>query len=405
MSNTTRIDRRTALAGALAAGLASGAAVTASAASEAQGAAGTRKSMGKAAPAPRMRAWEVGERGADLTLRMVERPIPVPGPGQVLLRVLATGINAVDIAAITGQFFNVGGPTMIPLQDNASEVVALGPGVSGFAIGDRVTTTLYIEWITGAWDTAYMRSMPGLGIDGFLAEYVLMPATTLVHLPARLDDVQACTLAIAGLTAWRALAIEAKVKPGETVVTTGTGGVSTFNLQIAKMFGARVIVTSSSDEKLERMKSLGADLTINYRTTADWAQAVLDLTGGQGADVVLNNVGWPETVNSLRACRSSARLIHIGSGRSRTPMPNWPNMITKNVWMKSFTMAGRNMLENFLAAMQHNSLVPIVDRVFAFEEAPDAVRFMQSGDRIGKIAIRVAAESPRPAPTAAGAAR
>jgi NADPH:quinone reductase-like Zn-dependent oxidoreductase len=208
--------------------------------------------------------------------------------------------------------------------------------------------------------------------------------------PARLSNEQACTLAIAGLTAWRALAFEAKVKPGETVVTTGTGGVSTFNLQIAKLFGARVIVTSSSDEKLARLRALGADVGINYKTTPDWPQAVLDATGGRGAEVVLNNVGWPEMANSLRACCSSARLIHIGASRERTVMKNWPNMITKNVWIKSFTMAGRAMLEHFLRSMEATDLVPVVDKVFAFDQAREAVEFMEAGAHIGKVVIKVA---------------
>lgn len=337
-----------------------------------------------------IRAWEVGERRPELTLRLVRRPCPEPGAGEVLLRVLATGINSIDVATLTGEAFRVGGPTMIPLPDNCCEVIALGPGVTGLQPGDRVTTTLYIEWITGRWDIAYMRSMPGLGTDGFLTEYAVMPASTLVKVPARFTDEQACTLAIAGLTAWRALAIEARVKPGETVVTTGTGGVSAFAVQIARLFGARVIVTSSSDAKLARMRSLGAQSGINYRRTPDWAQAVLDLTDGRGAEVVLNNVGWPEMVNSLRACRSSARLIHVGASREATRMKSWPNMIQKNIWIKSFTMAGRDMLEDFLRSMEHADLVPVVDRVFPFEQAIEAVRFMQAGSHVGKVVIRVA---------------
>ena len=379
MKSVTEINRRTAL------GLGLGTALTATAA-----AAAAKARHGKlpaAVHAARMQAWEVGDRTGELTLRLVEKAVPVPGPGQVLLKVLATGINSIDVAMMRGIAFKVGPPTMVPLQDNVSTVVAVGPGVAGLAVGDRVTTTLYIEWTTGPWNTAYTRSMPGLGIDGFLAEYAVMPAATLVKVPAHFSNEEACTLAIAGLTAWRALVIEAKVKPGETVVTTGTGGVSAFNLQIAKLFGARVIVTSSSDAKLTRMRALGADLTINYRSTPDWAQEVLRLTNGRGADVVLNNVGWPEMVNSLTACGSSARLIHIGASRDRPVMTNWPNMITKNVWIKSYTMAGRAMLEHFMRAMEHTTFKPVVDKVFPFEQALEAVKFMESGDHIGKVVI------------------
>jgi NADPH:quinone reductase-like Zn-dependent oxidoreductase len=381
MKNGNEINRRAAL------GLGLGTALTGTAALAA-----AKPRLGQlpertASAALRMRAWEVGDRTGELTLRLVEKPVPVPGHGQVLLKVLATGINSIDVAMLRGRAFKVGTSAMVPLQDNVSSVAAIGAGVTNLAVGDRVTTTLYIEWTTGPWNTAYTRSMPGLGIDGFLADYALMPAATLVKVPAHFSNEAACTLAIAGLTAWRALVIEAQVKPGETVVTTGTGGVSAYNLQVAKLFGARVIVTSSSDAKLERMRALGADLTINYRTTPDWAQEVLRLTNGRGADVVLNNVGWPEMVNSLTACGSSARLIHIGASRERTVMSNWPNMIMKNIWIKSYTMAGREMLEHFMRAMEHSTLKPVVDRVFPFEQAVEAVQFMESGDHIGKVVI------------------
>lgn len=375
MSSRPRINRRTALGLGLGIGLGAGAGVAAPL---------------DAGNGGRMRCWEVGERtpGA-LTLHRAERPIPVPGPGQVLLKVRATGINAVDVAALHGVIFKVGGPTLIPLQDNVSDVVALGPGVTEFAPGDRVTTTLYIEWINGPWNSGYMRSMIGLGVDGFLTEYAVMPAATLARVPARFTNEEACTLAIAGLTSWRALSVEAKLLPGETVVTTGTGGVSTFGVQIAKMLGARVIVTSSSDAKLARMRELGADVGINYRTTPDWAAEVRKATGGRGADVVMNNVGWPEMMNSLRACGPNARLIHVGSGPPRADMTNWPNLTENNVWIKAFTMAGRNMLGGFLSALEHTTLKPVVERVFDFDDAPDAVRFMETTDRIGKIVIRI----------------
>jgi NADPH:quinone reductase-like Zn-dependent oxidoreductase len=381
MKNGNEINRRAAL------GLGLGTVLTGTAALAAAKPRHGQLPERAATAALRMRAWEVGDRTGELTLRLVEKPVPVPGTGQVLLKVLATGINSIDVAMLRGRAFKVGTSAMVPLQDNVSSVAAIGAGVTNLAVGDRVTTTLYIEWTTGPWNTAYTRSMPGLGIDGFLADYALMPAATLVKVPAHFSNEAACTLAIAGLTAWRALVIEAQVKPGETVVTTGTGGVSAYNLQIAKLFGARVIVTSSSDAKLERMRALGADLTINYRTTPDWAQEVLRLTNGRGADVVLNNVGWPEMVNSLTACGSSARLIHIGASRDRTMMTNWPNMIMKNIWIKSYTMAGREMLEHFMRAMEYSTLKPVVDKVFPFEQAVEAVQFMESGDHIGKVVI------------------
>lgn len=386
MTESVDLQRRAALG----AGLGTALAVVSKSAAAAPTPGASKSSL----PTGSMRVWEMGPRAnRQITLRLASRPIPTAGPGQVVLKVLATGINAVDLSAIKAAqpLFASGPQTQIPLQDNVSIVAALGPGVTTLSVGDRVTTTLYTEWTSGPWDVAYMRTMPGLRTDGFLAEYVVMPANTLVPVPAHFSDEGAATLAIAGLTAWRALAIEAKVRPGETVVTTGTGGVSVFNIQLAKILGARVIVTSSSDDKLTRVKALGADELINYRTTPDWATEVLKRTDGRGANVVLNNVGWDEMTSSLRACASNARVIHIGAGPAKAPIPNWPNMIGKNIWVKSFTMAGREMLEHMLRALRNVRLEPIVDRVFPFEQAVDAVRFMEKSSHIGKVVIRVGA--------------
>lgn len=335
-----------------------------------------------------MRAWEIGDRSADLTLRLVERPIPEPGPGEVLVRVDATGLNARDLWLMRQE--NV--PHRVPCSDNVGTIAALGPRVTKVAVGQRVVANHYANWVAGDWDESHEECDHGDNFDGFLAEYAVVQAAACARISDRLPDEQAAVLNTAGLTAWRALAIDAQPQPGETVLTLGTGGVSVFGLQVAKWFGARVIITSSSDAKLERMRSLGADATINYRTHPDWAREVLHLTSGKGADVVLNNVGYPEIEPCLAACANGARVIHIGAARRQVEFGPLPNLFVKGCSIKGIANGSRQMLEGFLAAGDTNGLRPLVDKVFPFEQAIAAVRAMEGSDRVGKLAIRVSGD-------------
>ena len=337
-----------------------------------------------------MKAYEMGDLKSDLTLRAVERPIPEPQFGQLLVKVHATGLNARDSMILRGQF-GAKNADHIPLSDNVGEVAALGPGVTGFAIGERVTVTHYAHWLEGDWDAAYNGYDLGNNVDGFLAEYALAPANAVVKISNRLSDVEACTLSIAGLTAWRALAVEARPQPSEYVLTIGTGGVSVFGLQIAKMFESKVIITSSSDAKLSKMKDLGADLFVNYKTSANWAKEVMEITGGRGADVILNNVGYPELENCFIAAGNNARCIHIGASRAVTEMNPLQNFFMKDCSIKGIANGSRRMLSEFLKAADQNNLKPLVDRVFAFDQALEAVRYFESGAHSGKVVIKVAA--------------
>lgn len=335
-----------------------------------------------------MRAYEIGDQSSEITLRMVERPVPAPAHGEVLLKVLATGLNARDLLMIRSGGGWKRPASHIPLNDNASEVVALGPDVTGLTIGDIVCVTEYPLWLDGKWDADYARTDIGNSVDGFLCEYKVIPARSLVKLPSTMPVEQSCTLAIAGLTAWRSIAVEAQPKPGETVLTIGTGGVSVFNLQVAKSFGCNVIITSSSDEKLERMKALGADMTVNYRTHPEWDREVFRLTNGYGADIVLNNIGYPELERCMRTCATNARVIHIGASRQQVEMRPLANMLSM-VSIKGVAVGSRRMLEDFVKAATLNNLRPVVDQVFPFDRAADAVRTMMGSDRVGKIVIRV----------------
>jgi NADPH:quinone reductase-like Zn-dependent oxidoreductase len=351
----------------------------------------TAAAAATASPGRAIRAYEIGPGSPDdaLGLRLVTRPAPQPGPGEVVMRVRATGLIARDSALMRGSYSGGRVPTRIPLSDNAGEVLTLGAGVEQVAVGDRVTLTHFSRWLDGPWDSALMQYDRSVNVDGFLCEQAVVPAASLVRIPGSLSFVQASTLQSAGLTAWRALVVEGGVKAGDVVLTLGTGGVSLFNLQLAKAQGATVIVTSSSDEKLARMKALGADFGINYRRTPAWAREVLALTGEHGADIVLNTVGYAEMERCLMACANNARLVHIGSGKAQAPFDALPNLMVRNVSLKGITVGSRRMFEDLVKAVVANRISPVIDRVFPFEQAVEAVRFFESGERLGKVVIEV----------------
>jgi NADPH:quinone reductase-like Zn-dependent oxidoreductase len=352
-----------------------------------------------------MKAYELGDRkNGELTLRCVERADPVPGHGEAVVRVRATGLGARDISIMRSSWppterrawQNPPPPERIPLQDGAGEVIALGTGVTRVRIGDRVMATHYPKYIDGAWDFDSMAHTDfGDVLDGFLAERALVPAEALVKIPASFSYEQAAPLQSSGLTPWRALTVEARTQPGETVLTLGSGNVSVFGLQIAKTLGARVIVTSSSDAKLEKLRALGADVTINYRRHPDWHEQVIEQTAGRGVDVVLNTVGYPTLEKCLLCCASNARVMHIGArpvvGTSSAPVAfsALPNLIAKCVTIKGFTVGSRRMFEDFVRALETNHIRPVIDRVFDFDEVSDAIRYYESGGKIGKVVIRI----------------
>ncbi|MBL8645188.1 MAG: NAD(P)-dependent alcohol dehydrogenase [Rhodospirillaceae bacterium] len=362
-----------------------------------------RPDRAQAAIAKRTRVYEVGDARDGINLRLAERPMPKPGPGEVLLKIHATGLNARDLSLMRRvRIFGGPGdsPTRVPLDDNACEVVALGSDVTRTAVGERVIVTHFPLWIDGDWDDESMSKLDfSVNTDGFLAEHIVVPAQGLVKIPDSMSYEDASTLPNAGLTAWHAVVEDGAVRPGETVLTLGTGGVSVFGFQWAKMLGARVGVTSSSDDKLTRMVALGADFTVNYRTTPDWHKEVLQKTGGRGVDVVLNTVGISEMERCLMACASNGRVMLIGSNPVQRGGPateavglrEFPRgMIMKGLTIKGVIVGSRRMLEDAVTAAHTNSIKPVIDRVFPFAEAMDAVRYMESGAKIGKIVIKVA---------------
>ncbi len=365
----------------------------------------TAVSYGARAADGRIRAYESGNyKGSDgVTLRMVERPAPAAGPGQVVMRVRATSINARDRSLLRGvRIYGGAGdaPTRVPFDDNAGDVLSVGPGVTRVKPGDRVICTHFPLWTDGPWDDATMSKMDfGVNVDGFCAEQAIAPADGLVKIPDSLGYEEACTLPNAGLTAWNAAVVEAKALPGETVLTLGTGGVSVYCMQWAKMLGARVGISSSSDDKLARMKELGADFTINYRKMPNWHEAAMAETGGKGLDVVFNTVGIGEMERSIRSCASNGRIMVIGANPTNpngtvaeaAGLKDFPrSMIMRRLKIQGVLVGSRKMLEDAVQAATTRKIRPVIDRVFSFDKVLDALNYMETDAKVGKIVIKIA---------------
>ncbi|MEW6737736.1 MAG: NAD(P)-dependent alcohol dehydrogenase, partial [Acidobacteriota bacterium] len=274
-----------------------------------------------------------------------------------------------------------------PLSDGAGEIVEVGEGVTRVQIGERVATLLTPNWLAGAPDKAKLLASLGATMDGVLAEYILLSEQSLVRVPSHLSDEEAATLPCAALTAWSALITQGRLKPGNTVLVQGTGGVSLFALQFAKMAGARVIITSSSDEKLARARSLGADETINYNTTPDWDKCVKELTNGIGVDHVVDVGGAGTLTPSLRAVRFGGQISLIGVLAGNSTKVNLVPILMQNIRIQGVTIGNREMFEEMNNAIALHRLKPVVDRVFAFDDAREAFLYMASGAHFGKVCI------------------
>lgn len=315
--------------------------------------------------------------------------VPEPGAGQVLVAMKAVSLNYRDLAVVTGRYpRNASQPTVIA-SDGAGEVIAVGEGVTGFRTGDRVVGSFFQSWIAGPFAREHGASALGGAIDGVLTEYRVFDQQGLLPVPEHLSFEEAATLPCAGLTAWNALVPSCHVQAGDTVLLLGTGGVSIFGLQFAKLHGARAIITSSSDEKLARAKTLGADETINYKTHPEWDKEVLRLTGGQGVDIVLEVGGGETFVRSMSSVRASGQIAVIGvlTGVAGTVPLGFIGIQTLSV--RGIFVGSAAMFEDMNRAIFANRLRPVVDRVFPFEQSADALRYMQSAQHFGKIVIKL----------------
>ncbi|BBA32072.1 alcohol dehydrogenase [Methylocaldum marinum] len=333
-----------------------------------------------------MKAYELqGSFGID-SLVLAERPMPQPGVGQVLLKMRAWSLNYRDLMVVNGRYRPNLRLPMTPLSDGVGEVAGVGQGVARVRPGDRVAGTFMPKWLDGEPSEEKARSALGGGETGMAAEYVVLDADAVVPVPEHLTDAEAATLPCAGVTAWHALVGSGRLRPGDTVLTLGTGGVSLFGLQFAKLAGARVIVTSSSDEKLARALDLGASEGINYRTVPEWGRLVRELTDGVGVDHVIEVGGAGTLGQSLRAVRMGGQISLIGvlSGAGQVdPTP----ILMKNVCVQGIFVGSRAMFESMNRAIAQHRMRPVVDRVFPFGELRDALRRMERGAHFGKIVL------------------
>jgi NADPH:quinone reductase-like Zn-dependent oxidoreductase len=326
-------------------------------------------------------------KGID-SLSLVERSDPTPGPRQVLVRVRATSLNYRDLITIEGSAARAAPkPDLIPLSDGAGEVVAVGPGVSRIKVGDRVAGCFMQKWVGGAIDEAAQASAMGGAIDGMLTELAILEEDGVVRLPAGLSFEEGATLPCAGVTAWHALVEIGSIKAGDTVLVLGSGGVSIFALQFAGLFGARVIATSGSAAKAERLKKMGAEAVIDYRATPDWDKEVMTLTAGRGADITVEVGGAGTLPRSFLATRLGGRIAVIGlltgAGAQVDPMP----ILRRNLRVQGLYVGNRQMFEAMNRAIEANGLKPVIDKVFPFAQAKDAYRHMKSQTHFGKIVI------------------
>lgn len=333
-----------------------------------------------------MRAMETQEAFGLDSLKLVERPVPEPGPGEILVRLKAAALNYRDVLFM-GDMYGMGAmrPT-VPLCDGAGEVAALGAGVTTVQEGDRVVLSHYQDWLVGPRATASMSGALGGPLEGCAREYICVRQEGVLTIPDHMSFVEAASIPCAGITAWDALYVETVTRPGDIILTQGTGGVSIFALQVAKAGGAEVIITSSSDEKLARAREMGADHTINYRTTPEWAEAVKDITGGTGVHNVLD-MGGPETLAQSMACvRRGGSVSVIGF---LTGPPSLPGRLNLGAHIKGITVGSRQDLADLLRAMTVSQIHPVVDKVYALEDLAEAFAYMKAGKHFGKVGISI----------------
>lgn len=336
-----------------------------------------------------MKTWQIDRFGVE-ALRLVEHPVPSPGPGEVLVRWRAHSLNYRDLVIVQGTYLPNLPLPFTPLSDGAGEVVAVGDGVSEWRPGDRIIGHYIQSWQEGPPTPENTRLSLGAPLPGVLTEYSVLPVHGLLPLPAHLSFAEGATLPIAALTAWNALFTIGDLRPGSVAVFEGTGGVSLFGLQLAHAAGLRTLITSSSDAKLARARALGADETINYRATPAWGARVRELTGGRGADFVLE-VGGPATFGeALRAVRTGGRIAFVGFLSGTALTLDAVELIRSGATVHTLRVGSRAMFRELLRALEQHRLQPVVDREFAFAEAPAAFRHLLTGAHFGKIVIRTA---------------
>lgn len=340
-----------------------------------------------------MRAYHLEAHGSVDGLVLRESANREPGPGKVAVRIRATSLNFRDLMILKNVYPMPVRLGVIPLSDAAGEIVAVGEGVSRFKVGERVASTFHPKWIAGRITHEHLanRFAPGAhvgaGRDGWLADYKIVGEEALVAIPPHLSFEEAATLPCAAVTAWSALTSPRQLAPGETVLTLGTGGVSIFALQLAKTFGARVVATTSSDDKAKRLQELGADAVVNYRSTENWDREVRAANEGRGVDCIVE-VGGAGTLACSLACAGPECQVALIGGVAGASDPLDPAVLTRGITtLRRVTVGSRLDFELMNRAITQHRLKPVIDRIFAFEDAKSAYRYLESRQHFGKVVI------------------
>ncbi|CAG9269776.1 Alcohol dehydrogenase [Paraburkholderia unamae] len=338
-----------------------------------------------------MKAWKLKAGGGVGALARADFTPRAAGPHDVVVKVHAASLNYRDLMFARGDYLGLGDASLVPLADGAGEVVEVGAAVTRFQPGERVINTYFPHWIDGDATPSKVSGTPGAQFDGVLAERFVATESSLVAIPSHLSYEEAATISCAGITAWNAIFADGRAQPGATVALLGTGGVSIWALQLAHAAGLRTIVTSSSDAKLERARALGANATINYRTQPEWQNEVLRATGGEGADIVVE-VGGRDTLPRSVAAAKMGGLVSIIGGVTSFAGPELGLLpvIGGMKRLHGVMVGSRAMLESVTRFVEAQQIRPVVDRVFGFDEAPEAYAWLEAGKHFGKVVIRVA---------------
>ncbi|GGD00488.1 zinc-dependent alcohol dehydrogenase family protein [Undibacterium terreum] len=339
-----------------------------------------------------MKAVQLRQPGGLDNLEVTDLPVPgMPGPGEVFVRLRASSLNYHDYLVVTGKMPARDG--LIPMTDGAGEVLAVGDGVEEFQVGDKVMSVFFPDWIDGAPRNVPLSQafehVPGDGVDGCARQLMVAPATAFTHAPRGYSDAESASLVCAGLAAWRALVVEGRLKAGDIVLVQGTGGVSLFALQIAKAMGATVVATSSSVEKLEQLKVLGADYLINYRSEPNWGAAAHALTGGRGVDHVVEIGGTGTLEQSVAASRVGGHIAMVGQLSGQKGLLPTLEMMGKQLRISWMMVGSRAMQIDMVRAIEVSDIRPILDRTFPLHELANAFRHQESGAHFGKIVIDI----------------
>jgi NADPH:quinone reductase-like Zn-dependent oxidoreductase len=334
-----------------------------------------------------MKAFQIQENFGLENLTLTELPDPVPGPGEVLLKMRAVSLNYRDLMTVAGTYNPRQPLPLTPCSDGVGEVVEVGEGVASLKPGDRVATLFSQGWMAGGPTAEALRSTLGGPVQGTLSERMVLPEEGVIRVPDHLTDAEAATLPCAALTAWSALAEQGRVAAGDTVLVLGTGGVSIFALQFAQLLGARAIITSSNNDKLVKARGLGAWQEINYMDDPDWGKTARALTGGRGVDHVVEVGGAGTLEQSLRAVRVGGRISVIGVLSGVMTTVNVVPILMQHVSMQGILVGSREGFERMNRAVAHHELRPVVDRVFPFGESLAAFEYMSSAAHFGKVCI------------------